>query len=50
MRRLFRLAFNLCAALSALLLVGVCVLWVRSYRSPWGSLLPKAAPAAKGSA
>ena len=33
MRRLLRRAFNLCAVVSAVLLVGVCVLWVRSYRA-----------------
>ena len=32
MRRLLRWAFNLAAAVSALLFVGVCVLWVRSYQ------------------
>lgn len=30
MRRLFRWAFNLCAAGSAVLFMGACVLWVRS--------------------
>jgi hypothetical protein len=31
MRRVARLLFTLCAAVSLLLCVGVCVLWVRSY-------------------
>jgi hypothetical protein len=31
MRRLFRWTFNLAAAAAAVLFVGVCVLWVRSY-------------------
>jgi hypothetical protein len=31
MRRLLRWAFNLSAAVSAVLFVGACVLWVRSY-------------------
>lgn len=31
MKRLFRRAFNIFAAVSALLFVGVCVLWVRGY-------------------
>ena len=33
MRRLARRLFTLCSALSLLLCVGVCVLWVRSYRT-----------------
>lgn len=33
MRHSLRRSFNLCAAVSAVLFVGVCVLWVRSYRS-----------------
>jgi hypothetical protein len=31
MRRLLRWSFKLCAALSAVLFVGLCALWVRSY-------------------
>ena len=45
MRRLLRWSFNLAALVSALLLLGVCVLWVRSYRpgerhAPWPGHLP----------
>ena len=36
MKRLLRWAFNLAAALSALLFVGVLVLWARSYGPPSG--------------
>ena len=32
MRRLILWGFNLSAAVSALLLIGICVLWIRSYR------------------
>ena len=34
MRRLFRWAFNVAAAVSAVLFVATCVLWVRSYSRP----------------
>jgi hypothetical protein len=35
MRRLLRWAFNAAAAVSALLCVATCVLWVQSYRAGW---------------
>jgi hypothetical protein len=41
-RRVFRHLFTLCSALSLLLCVAVCVLWVRSYfRADWVPLIPR---------
>jgi hypothetical protein len=42
-RRLARYLFTLCLAVSLLLCAVVCVLWVRSYRSPEPTIIPRLA-------